>query len=79
MPSGLEIGGVTWLPFMQRWVFPMAQLINPSTTSPQGAGAILSLIREGPRTRSELVDLTGMARSTASQRLRTLLDQELLA
>ena len=56
----------------------MAQLINPSTTSPQGAGAILSLIREGPRTRSELVDLTGMARSTVSQRLRTLLDQELL-
>ncbi|GGS81952.1 ROK family protein [Nonomuraea spiralis] len=39
-----------------------------------GAGALLSLLREGPpRTRTELVQLTGLARSTVSQRLDALL------
>ncbi|MEU1728874.1 ROK family protein [Actinomadura sp. ATCC 39365] len=39
-----------------------------------GAGALLSLLREGPpRTRTELVQLTGLARSTVSLRLDALL------
>ncbi|MFI7111666.1 ROK family protein [Nonomuraea sp. NPDC050227] len=39
-----------------------------------GAGALLSLLRDGPpRTRTELVQLTGLARSTVSLRLDALL------
>ncbi|WP_326823141.1 ROK family transcriptional regulator [Streptosporangium sp. NBC_01756] len=39
-----------------------------------GAGALLSVLREGPaRTRTELVELTGLARTTVSQRLDALL------
>jgi predicted NBD/HSP70 family sugar kinase len=42
-----------------------------------GAGALLSILRQGrPRTRAELVQLTGLARSTVSLRLDALLDQE---
>ncbi|MGI8335188.1 ROK family protein [Actinomadura scrupuli] len=42
-----------------------------------GAGALLTILRDGrARTRAELVELTGLARSTVSQRLDTLLDQQ---
>ncbi|RAY14549.1 sugar kinase [Actinomadura craniellae] len=41
-----------------------------------GAGALLSILRDGQaRTRAELMQLTGLARSTVSQRLDALLDQ----
>ncbi|WP_283135709.1 ROK family protein [Rhizohabitans arisaemae] len=41
-----------------------------------GAGALLTILRHGQaRTRAELVQLTGLARSTVSQRLDALLDQ----
>ncbi|MCG5214313.1 ROK family protein [Streptosporangium soli] len=41
-----------------------------------GAGALLSILRDGQaRTRAELVQLTGLARSTVSQRLDALLTQ----
>ena len=44
-----------------------------------GAGAILQLIREREsRTRAELVDLTGLARSTVSQRLELLANNGLV-
>ncbi|GAA4837444.1 ROK family transcriptional regulator [Kitasatospora terrestris] len=50
------------------------------TTEPAGAGAILAILRDGPaRTRTELVQLTGLARSTVSQRLDALLDQQWIA
>ncbi|GAA3208606.1 ROK family transcriptional regulator [Actinocorallia longicatena] len=45
-------------------------------TGTVGAGALLSILRQGePRTRAELVQLTGLARSTVSLRLDALLDQ----
>lgn len=41
-----------------------------------GAGDLLAILRSGePRTRTELMQLTGLARSTVSQRLDALLDQ----
>ncbi len=44
---------------------------------PVGAGALLAILRDGrARTRTELVQLTGLARSTVSQRLDALLDQQ---
>ncbi|MFI6316703.1 ROK family protein [Nonomuraea sp. NPDC050556] len=42
-----------------------------------GAGALLTILRDGrARTRAELMELTGLARSTVSQRLDALLDQQ---
>jgi predicted NBD/HSP70 family sugar kinase len=42
-----------------------------------GAGDLLAILRDGrARTRAELVQLTGLARSTLSMRLDSLLDQE---
>ncbi|MET9445306.1 ROK family protein [Streptomyces sp. NPDC006610] len=47
------------------------------TTEPAGAGALLAILRDGrARTRTELVQLTGLARSTVSQRLDALADQQ---
>jgi predicted NBD/HSP70 family sugar kinase len=44
-----------------------------------GAGALLSILRDGQaRTRAELVQLTGLARSTVSQRLDALLHNGLI-
>ncbi|MFI7706118.1 ROK family protein [Nonomuraea sp. NPDC049480] len=44
-----------------------------------GAGALLSILRDGrPRTRAELAQLTGWARSTLSVRLDALLHQRLV-
>ncbi|WP_214417339.1 ROK family transcriptional regulator, partial [Sphaerisporangium fuscum] len=41
-----------------------------------GAGALLTILRDGrARTRAELMQLTGLARSTVSQRLDALLEQ----
>src|SRR4051794_31995015 len=43
-------------------------------TSPNGAGAMLRLIRDGrARTHAELVELTGLSRSTVAQRVDSLL------
>ncbi|MFJ5835150.1 ROK family protein [Streptomyces sp. NPDC093089] len=45
-------------------------------TEPAGAGALLAILRDGrARTRTELVQLTGLARSTVSQRLDALAEQ----
>ncbi|HEX4806867.1 MAG TPA: ROK family protein [Conexibacter sp.] len=50
-----------------------------SSTPISGAGAMLRLVREGrATTRGELVDLTGLARSTVSQRVDALLAEGLL-
>ncbi|MFB7513489.1 ROK family protein [Streptomyces sp. NPDC056144] len=47
------------------------------TTEPAGAGALLAILRDGrARTRTELVQITGLARSTVSQRLDALADQQ---
>ncbi|MEV6521494.1 ROK family protein [Longispora sp. NPDC051575] len=46
------------------------------TTEAAGAGALLTILRDGrARTRAELMQLTGLARSTVSQRLDALSDQ----
>ncbi|MFJ6987223.1 MULTISPECIES: ROK family protein [unclassified Streptomyces] len=46
------------------------------TNAPVGAGSLLTILRDGqPRTRTELQQLTGLARSTVSQRLDALLDR----
>ena len=51
----------------------------PASLSRPGAGAILALIRAGKAsTRAELVELTGLARSTVAQRVDALLAQRLL-
>jgi predicted NBD/HSP70 family sugar kinase len=51
---------------------------NGSATS-QGLGQILALFRSrGPLTRSEVMDSTGLARSTINQRLDTLLAADLI-
>ena len=48
-------------------------------TSPNGAGAMLRLIRDGCAcTHSELVELTGLSRSTVAQRVDALLTQQLV-
>ncbi|MFB4271583.1 ROK family protein [Nonomuraea sp. GTA35] len=48
--------------------------------SAAGAGALLSILRDGrPRTRAELAQLTGWARSTLSLRLDALMHQRLVA
>ncbi len=48
---------------------------DPGTGS--GAGALLAILRDGQaRTRAELVTMTGMARSTVSQRLDALLTNQ---
>ncbi|GAA4206992.1 ROK family protein [Streptosporangium oxazolinicum] len=52
----------------------MAEDTPNSASTSIGAGALLSVLREGPaRTRTELVELTGLARTTVSQRLDALL------
>ncbi|WP_372455667.1 ArsR family transcriptional regulator, partial [Sphaerisporangium fuscum] len=59
MRSSLVIGG-------------NAEVISESA----GAGALLTILRDGrARTRAELMQLTGLARSTVSQRLDALLEQ----
>ncbi|MGC5011297.1 ROK family protein [Streptosporangium sp. DT93] len=48
-------------------------MINDANGSIAGAGALLSILRDGrARTRAELVQLTGLARSTLAQRLDAL-------
>src|SRR3954469_17361392 len=52
---------------------------RPRPTGAAGAGAVLSLIREGrASTRSELIAMTGLARSTVTQRLDQLLAERLV-
>src|SRR5918996_3686039 len=48
-------------------------------TSPSGAGAMLRMIRDGrARTHAELVELTGLSRSTVAQRVDSLLTRKLV-
>ncbi|EAQ00571.1 transcriptional regulator, ROK family protein [Janibacter sp. HTCC2649] len=50
----------------------------PGTGAP-GAGALLQLMRDGqPRTRAELIEITGLARSTVGARVESLLAAGLL-
>ncbi|GAA0965368.1 ROK family protein [Acrocarpospora macrocephala] len=52
-------------------------MLSEPTGSVTGAGALLSILRDGQaRTRAELVQLTGLARSTVSQRLDALLTHQ---
>ena len=52
-------------------------MLSEPTGSVTGAGALLSILRDGQaRTRAELVQLTGLARSTVSQRLDALLSHQ---
>jgi predicted NBD/HSP70 family sugar kinase len=54
-------------------------VLDSSPAPTPGAGAMLQLIREGrAATRAELVELTGLARSTVSQRVDALLAEGLL-
>ncbi|GHC77405.1 sugar kinase [Nocardiopsis terrae] len=55
-------------------------LRNPgATTAAPGAGTLLRLLRDGrPRTRSELASVTGLARSTVTQRVDALLASGLI-
>jgi predicted NBD/HSP70 family sugar kinase len=51
-------------------------MLTESAGPAAGAGALLSILRDGrARTRAELVQLTGLARSTVSLRLDALLNQ----
>ncbi|WP_436839199.1 ROK family protein [Nonomuraea angiospora] len=51
-------------------------MLTGASSPAAGAGALLSLLRDGrARTRAELVELTGLARSTVSLRLDALLSQ----
>ena len=57
----------------------MPTATDNSGTAVSGAGAMLQLVRDGrANTRAELVDLTGLARSTVSQRVDALLARGLL-
>lgn len=50
-------------------------MVNEPGGTAAGAGALLAILRDGQaRTRAELVQLTGLARSTVSQRLDVLLN-----
>ncbi|MFS1300856.1 ROK family protein [Streptosporangium longisporum] len=52
-------------------------MINEANGSIAGAGALLNILRDGrARTRAELVQLTGLARSTLAQRLDALVSLE---
>ncbi|MFB9717188.1 ROK family protein [Planobispora longispora] len=51
-------------------------MLSEASGSIAGAGALLTILRDGQaRTRAELVQLTGLARSTLAQRLDALLSQ----
>ncbi|PWV52131.1 MULTISPECIES: ROK family transcriptional regulator [Nocardiopsis] len=51
----------------------------PAATAAPGAGTLLRLLRDGrPRTRSELAAVTGLARSTVTQRVDALLASGLI-
>ena len=53
------------------------RMLNEANGSIAGAGALLKILRDGQaRTRAELVQLTGLARSTLAQRLEALLSQQ---
>ncbi|GIH79636.1 sugar kinase [Planobispora longispora] len=52
------------------------RMLSEASGSIAGAGALLTILRDGQaRTRAELVQLTGLARSTLAQRLDALLSQ----
>jgi predicted NBD/HSP70 family sugar kinase len=52
-------------------------MLSEANGSIAGAGALLKILRDGQaRTRAELVQLTGLARSTLAQRLDALLSQQ---
>jgi predicted NBD/HSP70 family sugar kinase len=53
------------------------RMLSEANGSIAGAGALLKILRDGQaRTRAELVQLTGLARSTLAQRLEALLSQQ---
>ncbi|GAA2911471.1 ROK family protein [Streptosporangium fragile] len=52
-------------------------MLSEASGSNAGAGALLKILRDGrPRTRAELVQMTGLARSTLAQRLDALVSRE---
>ncbi|WP_370024715.1 ROK family protein [Planotetraspora sp. GP83] len=52
-------------------------MVSESSGQAVGAGALLAILRDGQaRTRAELAQLTGLARSTVSQRLDALINHE---
>ncbi|MBB2912037.1 putative NBD/HSP70 family sugar kinase [Streptosporangium becharense] len=52
-------------------------MVREGNGSNAGAGVLLRILRDGrPRTRAELVQLTGLARSTLTQRLDALVSRE---
>ncbi|WP_189242112.1 ROK family protein [Planobispora rosea] len=52
-------------------------MLSEASGSIAGAGALLTILRDGQaRTRAELVQLTGLARSTLAQRLDALISQQ---
>jgi predicted NBD/HSP70 family sugar kinase len=54
-------------------------LTDPPSTLSSGAAWLLRMLRDGvPRTRSEIADATGLARSTVAQRVDALLSSELV-
>lgn len=60
------------------WQAPIVAAMSPPGPS-SGAGVLLGLLRDGvPRTRSELVGLTGWSRSTVAHRVAVLLDRGLV-
>ncbi len=53
------------------------RMLSEASGSIAGAGALLTILRDGQaRTRAELVQLTGLARSTLAQRLDALISQQ---
>ncbi|MEU0487386.1 sugar kinase, partial [Streptosporangium sp. NPDC006013] len=52
-------------------------MLSEANGSIAGAGALLNIMRDGrARTRAELIQLTGLARSTLAQRLDALLSRQ---
>lgn len=58
----------------------MSQVSNAGPAAAPGAGDLFQLLRDGhPRTRAELAEVTGLARSTITQRVDALLAARLIA
>jgi predicted NBD/HSP70 family sugar kinase len=57
----------------------MVEFTRPASTRASGVGELLQLLRDGvPRTKAEIVELTGLSRSTVSSRVETLIGMGLV-